>query len=178
MTFHCGWHLRNCSSYKDLEWIEIAFKITHERFLVVRRTYWLSSWKYPGYLGPLHVIKQIHPFHILRSSRYQRISKQMQTWSTMQSLAPCCEQDTKTPVATHIPISLYHYTSPSHQSTRLPQNIFDPICWGSSPIHLLSKIPDMGRIGNHFDQIKCRVITSLEYSTSMYHMYRQWYVYI
>lgn len=123
MTFHCGWHLRNCSSYKDLEWIEIAFKITHERFLVVRRTYWLSSWKYPGYLGPLHVIKQIHPFHILRSSRYQRISKQMQTWSTMQSLAPCCEQDTKTPVATHIPISLYHYTSPSHQSTRLPQNI-------------------------------------------------------
>ena len=68
---------------------------------------------------PLHVIKQIHPFHILRSSRYQRISKQMQTWSTMQSLAPCCEQDTKTPVATHIPISfvpLYFTKSPVHKT--------------------------------------------------------------
>ena len=73
-------------------------------------------------------------------------------------------QDTCTCCYSHVAISLYHQEL--HQVTN-PQN---------SPIHLLSKIPDMGRIGNHFDQIKCRVITSLEYSTIMYHMYIQWYM--
>lgn len=71
-------------------------------------------------------------------------------------------QDTCTCCYSHVAISLYHYTSQSHQSTKLPQN------------HPLSisylKYLIWGEYATTLTKIKCRVITSLEYSTSMYHM--------
>ena len=122
------------------------------------RAIWVLSWFHPN----LRVIKQIHPFHILISHQDNKElankckhGRQCNHWHHVGS------QDTCTCCYSHVAISLYHQEL--HQVTN-PQN---------SPIHLLSKIPDMGRIGNHFDQIKCRVITSLEYSTIMYHMYIQ-----
>lgn len=71
----------------------------------------------------LHIIKQIHPFHPISTSlghqNYKELAnkskhgRQCNHWHHFVN-------KTHAHVATHIAISLYHYTSPTYQSAKLP----------------------------------------------------------